>query len=73
MKRKNQKKEIIWNIVNSILSGALVLVGAFSGGSIDKTAIIVAVSVSVGVALTKFKEYWDGEKKEYSVYAFRFL
>jgi len=66
-------KEIIWNIVNSLLSGALVLVGAFSSGGIDRNAIIAAFIVAAGVAITRFKEYWDGEKGEYTVQLFKFL
>lgn len=72
-KKRSEGKEILWNVINSLLSGALVLIGAFSAGNIDRQALFVAVFIALGVALTKFKEYWDGEKGEYTCRMFKFL
>ena len=66
MKKKSNKKEIIWNIINSLLAGGLVFIGAFSDGEITKTGIITAISAAGIVALNLFKDYWSKEKKEYS-------
>lgn len=66
---KKEKKEIFYYIINSFLAGALVLLGAFSTGIINQEAIFTAIIVSVMIGVTKFKEYWDGEQKEY-VYNF---
>lgn len=63
--RKQEKKEILYNLINSALAGLLVLVGAFSTGNITKQGFIFAIMASLAVCITKFKEYWDGEKKEY--------
>lgn len=59
------KKEIFYNIVNSILAGALVFVGSIADGNITKEGLMIAVGVSSVVALTKFKNYWSEEKREY--------
>jgi hypothetical protein len=58
-------KEIKWNIVNSLLAGALVFVGAFSDGNVTRTGIAIAISASLLVAITQFKKYWESEEDEY--------
>jgi hypothetical protein len=58
-------KEIIWNIVNSILAAALVFLGAISDGGISKNSIIAAVVVAASVAIIQFKNYWQKEEQEY--------
>jgi hypothetical protein len=70
---KSQKKEIIYNLVNAGLAGALVLLGSFSTGEITWKGFCFAVIASSIVILTKFKEYWDGEKGEYSSKVFNFV
>jgi hypothetical protein len=69
-----QNKEIVWNVVNSLLSGALVLVGAFSAGNITMQSFITALLTATGVALVQFKDFWSTEKAEYShIPLFKFL
>jgi hypothetical protein len=72
---KKEKREIFWNIVNSILSGILVLFGSFIGNNFNfsKEGILASIIISVMVAITKFKDYWDGEKTEYQKRVFHFL
>ena len=73
-KLKWQGKEIIWNVVNSMLAGGLVLLGGLSSsGMITKESIITSLIASLIVIVTKFSSYWSGEKKEYSVKLFKFI
>lgn len=61
-------KEICWNIVNSLLAGALVFGGGLIGtnGHLD-TAIILASAITAFIAIiTKFAEYWKKEEEEWS-------
>ncbi len=66
------KNEIIWNLVNAGIAGGLVFVGAFVDGSITKTGLMVALVASIIVILTKFRDYWTKEEKEY-VKVFNFI
>ena len=66
IQNQQQRKEIMWNIINSLLAGTLVFVGAFSTGHIDKTAILVAISTSLVIAISKFRDYWISEQSEYN-------
>jgi len=59
------KKEIFWNIVNSILAGSLVFFGAFINGGFSWEGVLAAAAASLIVAITKFKDYWSKEKNEY--------
>lgn len=65
--------EIFYNLINSILAGALVLLGSFTSGSINHEAMAAAVIASAVVAISQFKNYWDGEKKEFSKHMFTFI
>lgn len=58
-------KEIIWNIVNSLLAGALVLFGGLAGGDINAQTICAAIFAASMAAVVQFKNYWDAEKPEY--------
>lgn len=60
------KNEIIYNIINSLIAGGLVLAGSFSDGNITPTGVFAAVTASLVVGITKFKDYWESEKPEYS-------
>jgi len=60
------KKEILYNVINSLLAGGLVFLGSFSSGNITAQGVFLALVAAGVVALTKFKNYWDGEKGEYS-------
>lgn len=84
MAKHNNKKEIIYNIINSILAGALVFFGALSSELAQhglneeafaelKTGIMVGLVTSILIALTKFKDFWDSERKEYKNHIFKFI
>jgi hypothetical protein len=70
---KSQKKEITWNLINSVLAGGLVLLGACSGGNISWDSFAAAFIASAVVALSQFRDYWTSEKAEYSTKLFKFL
>lgn len=70
---KDNKNEIFYHLINSALSGLLVIAGAFTTGNISDVSIVAAIATSLIVAVTKFKEYWDGEKTEYSTKLFHFF
>jgi len=72
-KKKSQSKEIIWNIINCLLAGALVLFGNFASGEITPKGICAAIVAFFIVAVTQFKNYWDGEKGEYASRMFTFI
>jgi hypothetical protein len=61
----NQKKEIMWNIVNSVLAGVLVLLGALTTGGISVSSFCAALIAAGIVAVTKFQQYWALEEQEY--------
>jgi hypothetical protein len=67
------KKEIFYNIVNSLLAGTLVFLGSISSGNFTLESLFVALGASLIVAITKFKNYWDSEKKEYSAKFLNFI
>ena len=69
----NNKREIIWNIVNSCLAAGLVTLGALSDGDISMKGFLFALVAGAGVMITKFKDYWDSEKKEYCSPMFTFI
>ena len=73
MQQLAERKEIKWNIINSLLSGALVFLGSLADLKFEWIGVGAAFIVAVIVAITKFKDYWDGEKKEYSSKLFKFL
>jgi hypothetical protein len=70
---EKNKHEIIYNIVNSLLAGGLVFGGSLADGNITLKGIGVAFIAGFIVLLTKFKSYWDGEKKEYTQKLFNFI
>lgn len=65
MRLSNEHREIAYNVVNSLLAGALVFLGACTDGSITKESIIAAGVASLAVAITQFKKYWDSESSDY--------
>lgn len=77
MNKKNpfieNKHEIIYNIINSAIAGGLVFVGTCLDGDLSLKGIIAAFFAGAIVFLTKFKEYWTGEKKEYTTKLFSFI
>ena len=62
----SNKKEIVWNIVNALLAGGLVLMGALSTGEITLNAFLLALTAAVAIAINQFKAYWMKEEPEYS-------
>ena len=66
VKKKSQSKEIIWNVINSALAGALVFLGACSAGSITWASVITSLIAAGIVAIARFKDYWGKEESEYS-------
>jgi hypothetical protein len=79
MKKKNNvvtkqnKKEIFYNIVNSVLAGLLVFLGSLSSGEITMKGISFSIIATLIVIVNKFKEYWDGERGEYTTKLFNFI
>jgi hypothetical protein len=59
-------KEICYNLVNSLLAGMLVLLGALSAGNLDSKAVCAAIIAALIVAVTQFKRYWELEAPEYT-------
>jgi hypothetical protein len=62
---QENRKEIIYNLINSLLAGALVFLGTLLDGDLTLKGVLIAVITFLIVAITKFKEYWDGEASEY--------
>jgi len=60
-----QNKEIVWNIVNSLLAGVLVFLGSISDGTFSFHGVCAALVVAGIVAFTKFQQYWTSEEKDY--------
>lgn len=68
-----ERKEIIWNVINSLLSGGLVFFGALLNGGFSWRGVGLALAASAVVALTKFKDYWSTEENEYTSKAFQII
>jgi hypothetical protein len=81
MKKHTQKEEIFYNVVNSILAGAIAffssLVTAIASSGFDSHELLISAAIgfttSFLIALYKFKEYWDGEKSQYQCLIFKFI
>jgi hypothetical protein len=72
-KLKANKNEIIWNLINSALAGVLVFCGAFTTGKVTWASVMASLAAAVIAFCVQFKEYWIGEKGEYSAKLFKFL
>lgn len=70
---KKNKEEIFYNLINAGLAGALVLLGSFSDGELNWKGFCFAFVAGLIVIISKFKEYWDGEKGEYTSKLFNFI
>lgn len=68
-------KEITWNIINSLLAGALVFLGACTSGGLTKDSALAGLLAAGIVAVTKFYDYWKTEEADYKrpTGAFNFL
>jgi hypothetical protein len=64
---KQNKDEIIYNIINSFIAGALVFLGSVTATNFNFTiqGFLISFSVAGVVALTKFKDYWATQEGEY--------
>lgn len=70
---EKNKSEIKYNLINCALAGGLVLVGAFAAGGITWDGVLAATAAALLTAMVKFKDYWDGEKGEYSCKLLNFI
>ena len=61
--------EIKWNIINSVLAGGLVFLGAIADGNITFQGFCAAVIAGLLVALIKFKDFW-GKKMPLPLFQF---
>lgn len=66
------KKEIFFNVINSLLAGGLVFLGSIQTGFSLK-GLYVALIASLIVAVVKFKIYWESEAPEYCQKVFSFI
>lgn len=64
--KKDQKREIIYHIVNSLLAGGLVFLGSLTNGELNLKGIIFSLLASAIVCFTQFKKYWDSQESEYT-------
>lgn len=69
---EENKREIFYKLINSFLTGFLVFAGSLTSG-FSWEGIGLGIIASLIVAITKFKEYWDGEAGEYSTKLFNFI
>jgi hypothetical protein len=68
-KKKNpfklNKHEIIWNIINSLIAGALVFGGSFVTGKLTLEGIMAGGAAAIIAAVIKFQKYWQSQEGEY--------
>jgi len=67
------KKEIIYNIVNSLLAGSLVMLGAISTGNLSINSVCLAIVAGLIVAISKFRDFWISKEKIYKQALFQFI
>lgn len=60
-----ETKEICWNIINALIAGGLVFLGALTTGHLNTESIIASLIAAGIVALTQFRNYWLAEENEY--------
>lgn len=70
---EENRKEIFYNVINSLLSGLLVFFGSLTSGNITIQGVLFALGTSGAVFIAKFKEYWETEKKDYCKGLFNFI
>lgn len=70
---EENRKEIFYNFINAFLAGGLVFLGSLTSGEISFKGIAFSFIAALIVIITKFKEYWDGEKGEYSTKLLNFI
>jgi len=62
---QSNKKEILWNVVNSLLFGAAFFCGSLLDGEITWKGIMVAGIAALSMIIIKFQSYWKKEESEY--------
>ena len=62
---KQNKHEILYKLINSLLSGFIAFLGAISDGQITASGIMVCIFVSLSIAVIQFKQYWETQESEY--------
>ena len=67
------RKEILWNLVNSLLAGGLVFLGSIADGNLSWQGVIASLITAGIVIVTKFKGYWEKEETEYKSRIFNFV
>lgn len=68
------KYEIMYKIINSVLSGVIFLMGAFSDGDVSSNGIMWAIIVCCLTATLQFQQYWTTQEQEYkSTKLFNFI
>jgi hypothetical protein len=67
---QKNKREIFWNVINSLLAGTLVFLGSVIDSTFTWDGILAGVIASAVIAITKFSGYWAKEENEYcSIFA----
>lgn len=67
------KKEIMYHLINSFLAGGLVFLGSLTTGEFSLKSLGIATAACLIVMLTKFKNYWEKEEPEYSKKLLNFI
>lgn len=70
---KTQKQEIVWNLINAGLAGALVFLGSLTSGNITLNGVVASLIAAGVVMFTKFKDYWSTQEGEYTTKLFNFI
>jgi len=70
---KTQKQEIVWNLINAGLAGALVFLGSLTSGNITLNGVVASLIAAGVVMFTKFKDYWGTQEGEYTNKLFNFI
>ena len=63
---KENKHEIIYNLINCGIAGGLVFLGALSTGNLTMKGFYYAIITGLIACAIKFNKYWDEEKSEYT-------
>ena len=70
---KQNKNEIIYNLINCGIAGGLVFLGSLSSGGITKEGLFFAFVASAIIFITKFSNYWKSQESEYTKNLFNFV
>lgn len=62
---KANKPQYFWVSINALLFGGAVFFGAFLDGNITGAGILAAFGAAALAFITKIREFWEDEKKEY--------